>query len=185
MANSVVSSLAAFATQNGMRNPEPQEQDDKKNEWQRILAMLAMANQMDWRTMAGFGLGRLLNQYAVRQKEKVDSRGDMKERLAIANPDERQELLNNIQQSDRHFYNRLQKNPDYADWFTNSSSQPTQSTPNEVSSSLQRYAQELEKRENPYLGESYLDETAGAFQPQGNTDATNSQWLDWLRRLGR
>lgn len=173
------------AMQNGMKPIGGQEQDDKKNEWQRILAMLAMANQMDWRTLAGFGLGRLLNQYAVNQKEKVNSRGDMKTRLSTASPEERQELLKNIQQSDLPFYNRLQNNPAYSDWFSNSTSQPTQSAPNEVSSSLQRYAQELGKRENPYLGESYLDETAGAFQPQGDADGQSSQWLDWLRRLGR
>ena len=185
MANSNVNALVNYAMNNGMKPIGGQEQDDKKNEWQRMLAMLAMANQMDWRTLAGFGIGRLLNQYATRQKEKVDSRGDMKTRLSMAKPDERQELLNNIQQSDTHFYNRLRKNPAYADWFSDSASQPTQPAQNEVSSSLQQYAKELDKRENPYLGEAYLGEAAEAFQPQGDTNAPNSQWLDWLRRLGR
>lgn len=125
--------ILQYAMQNGMtpvgRVTPEDDKDDRQNEWQRMLSMLAMSNQTDPLTMAGFLLGNGLGGLGTKQKAKVDARGEQKESLFSASPEERQRLLADIEKSDPPFYQRLQANPDYADWFNNATPQPTIAQP--------------------------------------------------------
>lgn len=166
MANSAFDQMAQYARQSGMRNPEPQ--DDKQNEWQKILAMLAMSSKMDAGTMAGFGLGKLLRDGFNSWKNNYDARGFINDELLSASPAERERKLNFLKENNLEQYNRVMNK--YGDLWQgeevpNASQQATGDvTPEVVKNSMLQYAQSLQN--NPPAtdwGGSDLSKTANDY----------------------
>ncbi len=168
--------LIQYALQNGNINPEPQ--DDKKNEWQRILAMLSMSDKMDWQTMAGFGLGKLLRDYAINQRDKVVTRGNIKNQLFTSNdPKEIQDMLEAARKQGESYYQRLMsEGAERGLPWANPSTQPTPETPaSQPAQMLLGYADKLANNANqPIVNQP--------FQAPSDDYMNQERWEDYIRR---
>lgn len=106
MANQL-SALTQYPQQNGMRPIGQQDQKKDQTEWQRILSMLLASQKMDWGTMAGFGLGKLLRDGFDTWKGNYDARGFINDKLVGASPEERERMLSFLKENNPDQYNRV------------------------------------------------------------------------------
>lgn len=109
MAMGNASAIAQQIMQNG-NSYIPVGQNNNQNEWQKMLAMLATADKMDAGTMAGFGLGKLLRDGFDTWKENYDARGFINDKLLDSTPEEREAILQRLQQNNPKQYDRVMKN---------------------------------------------------------------------------
>lgn len=67
--------------------------------------MLLASQKMDWGTMAGFGLGKLLRDGFNSWKANYDARGFINDKLLGANPEERERMLGYLKENNPDQYN--------------------------------------------------------------------------------
>ena len=105
----------------------PARQNQGQSPFEQMMTRLAMANNMDWRTLLGFGTGRLLRGLFDDWKANYNARGYVKEYLADLNPKERGEALTKLEQSNPDLYQHTLK---YLDKLGIDSSSTPQNTSN-------------------------------------------------------
>lgn len=105
----------------------PARQNQVQSPFEQMMTRLAMVNNMDWRTLLGFGAGQLLRGLFDDWKANYNARGYAKEYLADLNPEERTEALSKLEQSNPDFYRRTLK---YFDKLGIGSSSTPQTTSN-------------------------------------------------------
>lgn len=164
----------------------PVDKNQKKSEWERMLAMLLASQKTDAGTMAGFGLGTLLSKGLNVLKENYDARGYLKDVLANENPERRQEILAQINQSDPKQYAYIMKQAKEKgyDWAGGATPQPAPNAPqqdlsgiNPGASAVQQYAQGLLGNETAFNPENTV-ETPFALNPDDWDDK-----FDIMKRL--
>lgn len=79
------------------------------NQWQRMLAQLAMAGQMNPQTMMGFALGGLLRKLFDNWKERYDTRGEWKSAMQNMDEGKRNQWWAELQQNNPKRYAYLSK----------------------------------------------------------------------------
>lgn len=83
--------------------------NNKQNDWQKMMAQMAMAQKTSPRTMLGFAAGKLLRQLFDGWKERYDARGEVNDWLNTRTPEEIESEIAKISQTNPQRAEYMQK----------------------------------------------------------------------------